>query len=154
MWFCNVTIFKPSFNKVKGDGNFFLIENEKKISNKKVLLRERKRHTARCVASTRYVALCNGGGLETGYPPPDMGYSLNMGYPLTWGTPWTWGTPQTWGTLWTWGTPQTWDGVPPTQTWDGVPPLSRPEMGYPPPWDVNWQTNWKQYLPPSFGCGR
>ena len=30
--------------------------------NKKVLLRERKRHTARCVANTRYVVL-------TGYPP-------------------------------------------------------------------------------------
>ena len=40
--------------------------------NKKVLLRERKRHTARRVASTPYVVL-------TGYPPP-------AGYPpiLTW----------------------------------------------------------------------
>ena len=32
------------------------------MCNKKVLLRERKRHTARCVANTRYVVL-------TGYPP-------------------------------------------------------------------------------------
>ena len=31
--------------------------------NKKVLLRERKRHTARRVASARYAALCNGGGV-------------------------------------------------------------------------------------------
>ena len=30
---------------------------------KKVLLRERKRHTARRVASARYAALCNGGGV-------------------------------------------------------------------------------------------
>ena len=37
------------------------IKHEKNI-NKKVLLRERKRHTARCVANTRYVVL-------TGYPP-------------------------------------------------------------------------------------
>ena len=36
------------------------------ITNKKVLLRERKRHTARCVANTRYVVL-------TGYPPPPRG---------------------------------------------------------------------------------
>ena len=34
--------------------------------NKKVLLRERKRHTARCVANTRHVVL-------TGYPPPGGG---------------------------------------------------------------------------------
>ena len=34
----------------------------KLINNKKVLLRERKRHTARCVANTRYVVV-------TGYPP-------------------------------------------------------------------------------------
>ena len=32
------------------------------MTNKKVLLRERKRHTARCVANTPYVVL-------TGYPP-------------------------------------------------------------------------------------
>ena len=43
----------------------------------------------------------------------------------------------------------------------GTPPL--PDLGWgtpldltgvPPPRDVNWQTNWKQYLPPSFGCRR
>ena len=43
--------------------------------------------------------------------------------------------------------PPTWDGVPPpVQTWDGVPP--------PPHRGVNWQTKWKQYVPPSFGRGR
>ena len=68
-----------------------------------------------------------------------------------------------------WGTPpttQTWPGyllhhldlagVPPTtiQTWSGYPPApSRPGQGTPPR-GVDWQTNWKQYLPPSFGCGR
>ena len=51
-----------------------------------------------------------------------------------------WGTPQP---DLGWGTPPTWYGVFP-QTW----------LGYPPPRDVNWETNWKQYLPPSFGCGR
>ena len=40
--------------KSRGVSNFKL--------NKKVLLRERKRHTARRVASARYAALCNGGG--------------------------------------------------------------------------------------------
>ena len=75
---------------------------------KKVLLRERKRHTARRVASARYVALSNGGGdtpsspgrggtpptIQTwpgGYPPhhPDL---AGGGNPppcpdLGWGTP-------------------------------------------------------------------
>ena len=46
--------------------------------NKKVLLRERKRHTARRVASARYAALCNGGGGVNpsqvgGYPVPCLG---------------------------------------------------------------------------------
>ena len=47
--------------------------------NKKVLLRERKRHTARRVASTTYVVL-------TGYPParvpPQPGYPPGQGTPL------------------------------------------------------------------------
>ena len=38
--------------------------------NKKVLLRERKRHNARRVASARYAALSNGGG---GVPHPVLG---------------------------------------------------------------------------------
>ena len=48
--------------------------NPKTKLNKKVLLRERKRHTARCVANTPYVVL-------TGYPP---GYPVRYppGYPV------------------------------------------------------------------------
>ena len=83
----------------------------KKLRNKKVLPRERKRHTARRVASAHYAALSNvwWGGVPQVPPPPSK---------PGWGVPW----------------------VPPTiQTWDGVPPrpemgypLPRPEMGYPP----------------------
>ena len=104
-----------------------------KMYNKKVLLRERKRHTVRRVASARYAALSNGG-----YPiqswwggtlvPPHHHQDLARGYsryPTT--------TIQTWD-----GVPpiqtrdgvplnQTLDGVPPTQTWDGVPP--HPDLG-------------------------
>ena len=83
--------------------------------NKKVLLRERKRHTACRVASTPYVVL-------TGYPPP--------GYPPSRVPPWL-GTPQQ-GTPWL-GTPPA--GYPPGR----VPPLgkvspwqSTPQAGYPP----------------------
>ena len=77
--------------------------------NKKVLLCEHKRHTARRVASARYAALSHGWRgvplvpptIQTwsgGYPPPSR---PGMGYP--------------------------------TQTWDGVPPPSRPGVRYPPP---------------------
>ena len=93
--------------------------------NKKVLLRERKTHTARRVASARYAG--------RGDTPSSHG----------WGVP---PTIQTWDgvpppTIQTWDgvlpppTIQTWDGVPPPtiQTWDGVlpHPPSRPGMGYP-----------------------
>ena len=47
--------------------------------NKKVLLRERKRHTARCVANTRYVVLTGyppWGGNRSGTPPGGSGYPL------------------------------------------------------------------------------
>ena len=95
------------------------------LLNKKVLLRECKRHTAHRIASARYATLSNGWGgypIQSwwwgvpGVPPspsrPGWGYP---GYPhhpdLGWGTP-----------------TQTWEGVPP-------PPL-RPGMGYPPQtWD-------------------
>ena len=76
-----------------------------------------------------------------------------------------------------WGTPHHPDlaGIPPhhpdlarvplIQTWLGYPP-HHPDLAwylpppiqtwpvYPPLRGVDWQTNWKQYLPPSFGCGR
>ena len=100
--------------------------------NKRVILRERKRHTARRVASARYAGWGGGtpsshggggvtpsshGGGYLGYPPPSR---------PGWGTP----------------TIQTWLGYSPTpQTWDGALP---PEM----------VDKWKHYLPSSFGCGR
>ena len=70
---------------------------------KKVLLRERKRHTARRVASARYAALCNGGG----------GTHLRSG-----------GTPSQ---VWVGGTPSQVRGVPHLRSgWGGVPhPRSR-----------------------------
>ena len=88
------------------------------IYNKKVLLRERKRHTARRIPSARYAALSSGGGYP-GYPPlhhPD----LAQGVPPT---------IQTWPGEVPWVTPtiQTWLGYPPPQTWDGVPPT--PDLG-------------------------
>ena len=58
--------------------------------NKKVLLRERKRHTARCVANTRYVVLTGylppRGGTRSGTPrgvrvPPLGGYPVRSGNP-------------------------------------------------------------------------
>ena len=78
--------------------------------NKKVLLRERKRHTDRGVASTRYVTLVGG------YPQPGA-VPLLAGYLLLGGTP-ARGYP-CWG-----GTP-TWEGsIPPSRPGKGVPPVS------------------------------
>ena len=71
--------------------------------NKKVLLRERKKHTDRGVSSTPSVtrggvppsrsyplARSDGGGVpEMGYPPPGlMGEYLRWGTPLAGVTPW------------------------------------------------------------------
>ena len=73
--------------------------------DKKVLLCERKRHTARRVASTPYVVL-------TGYPPhPDLG-----GYHASLGTPWQ-------------GTPQVGYPLPPDWTWQGTPQLPHGILG-------------------------
>ena len=84
-----------------------LLFRAKKSVNKKVLMRERKRHTARHVASARYATLSNGWGrggtpsspggryphhpdlVGGGVPPnhPDLGWGTppprpEMGYPL------------------------------------------------------------------------
>ena len=118
---------------------FYLLQihRMKHSSNKKVLLRERKRHTARRVASARYDG--GGGGtpsqVQRGYPVPGPGREVP--HPrsregtlsqLRGGTP----SRPGWG-----------EGVPPSiQTWDGVippwpdlgwgtPPPARPRMGYP-----------------------
>ena len=85
--------------------------------NKKVLLRERKRHTARRVASASYAALSNGAG---GVPHPVLAGTLQPSRPGQGGTQ---GTPHPDLSLCTplphpdlgWGTP-------PVQTCDGVPP--------------------------------
>ena len=110
------------------------------FNNKKVLLRERKRPTARHIANAHYA-----GGVGTPYPRvppwPDLRWvppiqTLDGVHPrpdLGWGNP----------------PVQTWDGVPPPssrsgmgyppiQTWDRIPP--RPGMGYQPPAMVNRQT--------------
>ena len=124
--------------------------------NKKVLLRERKRHTARRVASTPYVVL-------TGYPPPGRvppgrvppwaGYPPGQdtppaGYPLP-----RQGTPRL-------GTPPA--GYPPGWTWQGTPPAAPWHSGKcckalwdmgPPPWTDRLMDGWKDrcvskhYLP-------
>ena len=78
-------------------------QDQAQCFNKKVLLRERKRHTARRVASARYADLSpdEGGG---GVPHP---VSWMRVPPIS-----------------------TWDGVPLIWIWDGVP-HSGPGMGYP-----------------------
>ena len=104
---------------------------------KKVLLRERKRYTARRIASACYAALSPDQG---GYPNQLMGrgYSIQS---------WTGGTPFSPGQggyptqSWTGGYPSVTSpikkdevssmGYPSVQTWDGVPPWSR-RMGHPP----------------------
>ena len=83
--------------------------------SKKVLVRERKRHTAHCVASARFA---DGGGGT----PSSLGQGRGVPHPVLDGgvphpvldrraTPWV-------------GVPPflILDGVPPVWTWDGVPP--------------------------------
>ena len=92
--------------------------------NKTVLLRERKRHTARRVA---VASACYSGG-EGGYPEYPL---LDLG----WGTPPA-GVPPSWGTPLA-GVPPLpgpWMGYPPTWTWDGVPPHLDLRWGTPPTW--------------------
>ena len=115
----------------------------KSVEYKKVLVCERKRHTARHEASARYAALSpnwgggrlphpvlegdthsvmEGGAPEMGYPPPRPG--------LDWGSPpiqtWDGGTyPPTYHPDPVVPPPlpvQTWDGIPLLQSWDGGPP--------------------------------
>ena len=62
---------RKSFHLIVNVRRFFY---QNSFFNKKVLLRERKRHTARRVASTPYVVL-------TGYPPTDQGTPPGQGTP-------------------------------------------------------------------------
>ena len=106
------------------------------LQNKKVLLRERKRHTARRVVSTPSVVLPGyppGGGTWPGYPPQG-GYLTRV--------------PPRGGT---------WPGYPPGGVPDpGNPPGGVPDPGTPPggvpgpplpPPGVDRQTKWNYYLP-------
>ena len=116
----------------------------KTFNYKKVLLRERKRHTARRVASTRYAALSGGGTQGTppstpgqGVPHQDLVGEGYLGYP------------------------------PPSRPGQGYPgylPPSRPGQGVPHPdlvagWGVPWvpppsRPGWGylSYPPPSRPC--
>ena len=147
----------------------------KKIHNKKVLRRERKRHTARRLASTRCAALSNPdlvrGGTRSqvwggtpsqvlggahprsgGYPVPGPGRTPSQvqGVP----NPRSGGTPSRPGQGGTPGTPS------PYLDLGWGTPLPGPGMGYPPYPDLRWGTplqvwtDWKYNLPSSFGCGR
>ena len=118
--------------------------NSKKNANKKVLLRERKRHTARRVASTRFadggvppIPGLDGGGIPSslgrGVPQVPSHPDLGRGYP---GYP----RPRS-----GWGVPHSADGENPIQSWMGrgtpgyLPPPSGPGMGYLHP-DLRWGT--------------
>ena len=90
---------------------------------KKVLLRERKRHTAHWVVSA-HSAVCLGeggtsvpaegvtpvlfwsGGIPVlGYPPPPVGTGVHPPPGQDWGTPRKDLGPETWERTWDWGTP-------------------------------------------------
>ena len=108
----------------------------KNLANKKVLLRERKRHTARCEASARYA----GGG--RGYPIQSW-WGEGLPHPVMVGVPhpvMVGGTPSSHGG----GYPiqSCWGGTlgPPyhlPSPW-GYPPPSRPGWGVPPPTIQTW----------------
>ena len=128
-----------------GAGNIpLLLKLQNFLVNKKVFLRERKRHTASRIASARYAALSNGWGeggspdtpapsIQTwsgrGVPSPTIHPGQVRGYPRYPSTIQTWsgGTP---------GNPHNpelgW-GTPPTQTWDWVSPHLDLGWGTPPP---------------------
>ena len=98
--------------------------NTNREYHKKVLLRERKRHTARRIASARYV-----GGV----------YLIQS----WWGYPRYPPTIQTWPGWIPLVPSRPGMGYPPTiKTWDRVPsPPSRPGIGYPPQHpDLGWGT--------------
>ena len=131
--FCN-SVFSQTF--------IAHVSGTKICYDKKVLLRERKRHTARLVASARYAALCNGGGDTPGRGVPHLRSKGGVPHLRSKGG----GTPsQVQG-----GYPISGRGVPhlrlggypgyphPDLRWG--PPLLRPGMGYPPYPDLRWGT--------------
>ena len=99
--------------------------------NKKVLLCERKRHTACRVASARYADPSGGGTpsqvwggtlsqVQGGYPIPGLG---GLPHPRSWGYP----IPGL-------------GGYPIPDPWGTPPPSSRPGWGNPPTLDLRWGT--------------
>ena len=121
------------------------------VRNKKVLLRERKRHTVRRVESTHSVSYL-------GWPPPPAGprpppHWLDLTPPASWTCPpplpppagpdppgWTWPTPLP-PAGWTWPPPAGPD-PPPCQL-----DLTPPRLDQDPPPPVNKLTKWNYYLP-------
>ena len=109
------------------------------IINKKALLRERKRHTARCVVSTPSLPPSwpgrGGGGYLTRVPPqgtPPARYPPRPGYP----SPRPGYPPPGW----------TWQGTPPAAPWhSGKCCKALWDMGTPP--GVNKLTKWNHYFP-------
>ena len=97
--------------------------------NKKVLLRERKRHTDRRVASTLFVGW--GGHIIPGGGSPHLDLAGGGVYPIPGGTP-------GYAPIWTWLGWYPWQGVPqgtPILTWPGVPhPWGVSLAGVPHPW--------------------
>ena len=115
----------------------------KQRKNKKVLLRERKRHTARRVVTTPSVVL-------TGYPPhPDLAGAV---------PPWAGYPPSR---VPAWGTVPPGRIPPPGWTWQGTPPPPWQDLaGYPPPpVSVPWHSGkcckalWDMGTPPP-PCGQ
>ena len=105
------------------------------LFNKKVLLRERKRHTARRVASTRCAALSNPDLVRLGgYPVPGPRGTH------TWGVPSPRSRGGTWSKVWGVPGPRSLGGIQ-SQVWGGTP--SRPGQGVlwvPPYLDLGWGT--------------
>ena len=176
MWLIVKLVWHVKFNCISKWNISHILQNDNYYSlksgvNKKVLLRERKRHTARCVANTPYVVL-------TGYPPPGGTWSGTPPPPPPGGT-WSGGVP---GQV-PWGVPRpprgypvryppgeggypdppggvpgpplggTRSGTPRGGTRSGTPPggypVRYPPGGVPSPPPPLWTDKhlWKQYLP-------
>ena len=128
---------------------FFSVLEVNYLCNKKVLLRERKRHTAHHVASARYAALSpdeGGGTLDGGgvYPIPGLDWG-GEGYPVQ-----SWmGVSYPRSGLGGGGYPiQSWMGWYPIPGLVGGVPHTVLDWGYPPPW--TWDG---VHPPPSAGWG-
>ena len=78
-------VHKTFYNNCLWEVFLLQLEFVQRITNKKVLLRERKRHTARRVTSARYAALCNGGVPWVGGTPSQVGGTPSQvgGYPIS-----------------------------------------------------------------------